>query len=157
MPELNTDIVERFVGATTALLTIGERLRSDHMKTTVLFSHGTPGWVTERDLALINAEEDLDCVHLQFEPEREAEGPVNVMLCENRDGTILTWPLCDLWSDGGGVLLVVPKNQDFGFAHDGAALVRVTGLTTGAATDRGVALAKDLVVMAAAMIWRDDP
>ncbi len=71
-------------------------------------------------------------------------------MCEDRNGEILTSPNSDLWADRDRrIFLVVPKGQDFGFAFDGAALIRVTDLRKGPEIDRGIARARRMLMAAA--------
>lgn len=150
MQRLDTKKAERFVIATSALMQFKAPPPQDDRRTTVMFSFAIPGWVTETDLASSTAELDMDVIHLEFEPGSESAGPRNIALCEDRNGEILTWPTCDLWADRHQrIFLVVPKGQDFGFAYDGAALVRVTDLQTGAEMVRGMARAKRMLMSAA--------
>lgn len=150
MQRLDTTKAERFVIATSALMQFKAPPPQDDRRTTVMFSFAIPGWVTETDLASSTAELDMDVIHLEFEPGAESAGPRNIALCEDRNGEILTWPACDLWADRHQrIFLVVPKGQDFGFAYDGAALVRVTDLRTGAEMVRGMARANRMLMSAA--------
>jgi hypothetical protein len=150
MQRLDTKTAEKFVIATSALMQFKAPAQLDDRRTTVMFSFGIPGRMTERDLASSTAELDLDVVHLEFEPGSEAAGPTNLALSEDRNGEILTWPRCDLWADEDRrIFLVVPSGKDFGFAYDGAALVRVTDLSTGAEMDRGIMRARRMLMSAA--------
>lgn len=152
MPKLNIDIVEKFVVAAGALLRFKDPVPSDQRRVTVMFTYAPAGWVSEEGLAENTSEHDLDFVHLEFEPGREFVGPVNIALCEDRNGTILTWPQCNLWADHDKrLILLVSEDQDFGFAFDGVALVRVTDLATGEDRERGIAQARELLMSAA---WR---
>lgn len=152
MLRLNLDIVEKFVVAAGDLMCFKAQVPFDKRRITVMFTYAPPGWVSEEDLTANTSEHDLDLIHLEFEPGREFEGPVNIALCENRNGTILTWPQCNLCTElDGRIVLLVPKDQDFGFAFDGVALVRVTDLETGAKRGRGIMQARELLMSVA---WR---
>lgn len=152
MLRLETDVVERFVIATGDLMQYKARVPFDQRRVTVMFTYAPPGWIKEADLARTTADENVDVIHLEFAPGEEIDGPVNIALCEDRNGEILTWAKCDLWADEDDRLfLVVPKGQDFGFAFDGVALVRVTEGPTGAKLRKGVARARKLLRSAA---WR---
>lgn len=156
--KLETLIVEKFVVATGNLLTFRAPDPSDDRRNTVMLTYAPSNWVDEGDLASTTAEHDVDVIHLEFQPEREFEGPVNIKLCEDRNGTILTWPRCQLWVDQNDrLVLVVPEGQDFGFAFDGAALIRVTDLDTGVDRERGVERAKALLMSAALRVPSDLP
>ncbi|MBY0282510.1 MAG: hypothetical protein K2W81_00950 [Sphingomonas sp.] len=152
MKDLDTDAVEKFIVAFGGLMTLRKRQPSPKPRLTVMFSYGPPGFVDELLLARTTAELDVDVIHLEFEPGREAEGPVNIYLCEDRNGTILTWPKCELWTDRGSFFLVVPHGKDFGFAFDGSALIRVTDIHTGPAFDENVEHARELLASAAARV-----
>ncbi|TPG16732.1 hypothetical protein EAH87_13880 [Sphingomonas koreensis] len=149
MNKLDIDIVEKFIVTFGGLITLRKRAPSPKPRLTVMFSYGPPGFVDEQLLARTTAELDVDVIHLEFVPGREAEGPVNIYLCEDRGGTISTWPTCDLWTDRGSFVLVVPRGKDFGFAFDGSALIRVTDIETGPAFDENVRHARELLSSAA--------
>jgi hypothetical protein len=158
MIKLNLDIVEKFVIAAGSLMPFKAPVPFDDRRVTVMFTYAPPGWVTEEDLSGLTAEQDIDLIHLEFEPDREFEGPVNIALCEDRNGTILTWPECHLWADRDQrLVLLVPKDQDFGFSFDGVALIRVTDLETGPDRDRGIADARKLLMSAAWRVPNDIP
>ncbi|MGY4395367.1 hypothetical protein ACVWZA_000528 [Sphingomonas sp. UYAg733] len=150
--KLDNQVVEKFIVAFGSLMTLRKRPPSPRTRLTVMFSYGPPGFVDERDLARTVVERNLDVIHLEFEVGKEAEGPTNIYLCEDRNGMILTWPACDLWTDRGNFFLVVPKGQDFGFAFDGSALIRVTDLQTGPPFDKNVAHARELLKSAAGRV-----
>lgn len=153
MQRLDTKKAEKFVIATSALMQFKAPPAVDDRRTTVMFSFGIPGWVTERDLASSTAELDMDVIHLEFEPGSEGAGPTNIVMSEDRNGEILAWPTCDLWADRDHrIFLVVPRGQDFGFAFDGAALIRVTDLQTGAEIRRGITRAKRMLMSAAGKV-----
>lgn len=149
MNDLDHEIVEKFIVAFGGLMTLKKRMPSPRPPLTVMFSYGPPGFVDERKLVRTTAELNVDVIHLEFEPGNEAAGPANIWLCEDRNGTILTWPRCDLWKDQANLFLVVPKGQDFGFAFDGSAIIRVTDLTTGSVIDEGIRHARELLGSAA--------
>jgi hypothetical protein len=158
MPKLNIDIVEKFVTAAQILMPFKTPDPLDERRVTVVFTYAPTGWVKESDLSNTTKEHDIDVIHLEFEPDREFEGPANIALCEDRNGTILTWPACDLWADRDQrLILLVPKDQDFGFAFDCAALIRVTDLETGTDRDRGIADARRLLMSAAWRVPNDLP
>lgn len=152
MNDLDTAAVEKFIVAFGGLMTLRKRTPPPRARLTVMFSYGPPGLVDERALARTTAELDVDVIHLEFVPGREAEGPVNIYLCEDCNGTISTWPTCDLWTDRGSFFLVVPRGKDFGFAFDGSALIRVTDIQTGPAFDENVRHARELLGSAAARV-----
>lgn len=158
MLKLDADIVEKFVIATVGLMPFKAPVADDQRRVTVVFTYAPAGWLTEEDLAGTTAEHDIDVIHLEFEPGREFEGPVNMALSEDRNGSILTWPECHLWADlDQRLILLVPKGQDFGFAFDGAALIRVTDLETGPDRDRGIADARKLLMSGAWKVPNEVP
>lgn len=149
VPELNSREVIKFVKAVGKLMQFKPSPRNDERRMTIMFSYGPQGWVNGPLLASATEEQDMDMIHLEFEPRRETEGPVNILLCEDRNGTILTWPKCGLWADRDPrSFLLVPEGQDFGFASDGAALVCVTDLDTGPQRALGIARARALLKQA---------
>ncbi|TPG40591.1 hypothetical protein EAH79_11905 [Sphingomonas koreensis] len=152
MTSLDVGTVEKFLVAFGSLITLRKRAPSPKTQLTVMFSYGAPGLVDEQDLARTVEEQNIDVIHVEFEAGKEADGPTNIYLCEDRNGTILTWPRCDFWTDRGSFFLVVPKGQDFGFAFDGSALIRVTGLQTGPAFDENVKHASGLLTSAAGRV-----
>lgn len=152
MNNLDTNAVEKFIVAFSSLLVLRTPAPSPRPRLTVIFSYAPPGLVDEQNLVRTVVEQNMDVIHLEFEAGNEAAGPVNIYLCEDRNGTILTWPRCDLWTDRGSFFLVVPAGQDFGFAFDGSALIRVTDVKSDSCVDDNIKHAGELLRATAARV-----
>lgn len=79
---------------------------------------------TYAELAVLAKESQMDMIYLDFEPGREHLGPISVSIYAERWGAVFTWSDCVLWAPkDGGPLLIMPKDLNVCFAHDGRALI----------------------------------
>lgn len=119
------EIVNRFTIAATQLLQdqLDPAFADDSVS--LFFVAGPPLTPDLADSWAITAKETrMDIVYLSFEPGRERFGPSDIAVFIERSGVVFRWTDCDLWAPRrGGPWLIMPKNINVCFSHDGRALL----------------------------------
>lgn len=111
---IDADTAANFLLALARMITIPPQPGSVPNPRAVTFSHALAGEEHGFEQASLDVGMDIICV--AFEPGREQDGPVNIAICEEREGELTTWPNCSPWAfSNEGPFLLVADGEDVGF------------------------------------------
>lgn len=157
MTHRNSDeTVNRFALAAAELLRRDLDPEFANDAASVVFLAGPPLDAAKTDYWTLSAKETgVDLVYLTFEPGRERFGPTGVSVFTERWGVVFRWTDCVLWAPRDGCpLLIMPKDLNVCFAHDGKALMSFPSRPTRSLAD-GVGRARNRLLRAAREVTQD--